>query len=190
MASYLLLRDNKESGPLSLDELVSLGLKPYDLIWIEGRSAAWRYPSEIPELKNFAPVVEEQPYDRFFKKPLETSTPEPVFEEKIKLVAETKPVIEEPVKPKEIFKPKEEKKETVKPQPVISKSQKIEEPGGDTYQDYLPKPRKQVFVSMPNGTKQAVSKPQPQKQAASYSNPEESKTQPERHAASYSNQQE
>jgi hypothetical protein len=66
---YLLLRDNKQSGPYSLDELKAKGLKAYDLVWVEGRSAAWRYPSEIGELSAFAPVVEEQPFDRFFKKP-------------------------------------------------------------------------------------------------------------------------
>ncbi len=71
MANYRLLRNNKESGPFTLDEIVGMGLKPYDLIWVEGRSAAWRYPSEIEDLKSFAPVVEEQPYDRFFKKPEE-----------------------------------------------------------------------------------------------------------------------
>ena len=68
MASYLLLRDNKQKGPYSTQELISLGLKAYDLVWLEGRSAAWRYPSEIEELKPYAPVVEEQPFDRFFKK--------------------------------------------------------------------------------------------------------------------------
>lgn len=68
MASYLLLRDNKESGPFTLDELLHHGLKPYDLIWIKEKSAAWRYPSEIGELKAFAPAVEEQPFDRFYKK--------------------------------------------------------------------------------------------------------------------------
>src|SRR6202000_3327143 len=65
---YLLLRDNKQSGPYSLDELKVKGLKAYDLVWLEGKSAAWRYPSEIEELKAFAPVVEEQPFDRFYKK--------------------------------------------------------------------------------------------------------------------------
>lgn len=69
MSMYRLLRSNKEIGPYSLDEIISLGLKPYDLIWVDGKSAAWRYPSEIPELKPYAPVVEEQPYDRFFKRP-------------------------------------------------------------------------------------------------------------------------
>lgn len=68
MANYILLRNNKESGPFSLEQLTEMGLKAYDLIWIENRSAGWRYPSEIAELKPIAPVVEEQPYDRFYKK--------------------------------------------------------------------------------------------------------------------------
>jgi hypothetical protein len=68
MSQYLLLRDNKQSGPYTFEELTAKGLKAYDLIWIEGKSAAWRYPSEIQELKPFAPVVEEQPYDRFYKR--------------------------------------------------------------------------------------------------------------------------
>src|SRR5436190_22616708 len=80
MPSYRLLRSNKESGPYSLSDLVKLGLKPYDLVWVDGRSAAWRYPSEVAELKEYAPVVEEQPYDRFYKKPSDAETPitEPV----------------------------------------------------------------------------------------------------------------
>jgi hypothetical protein len=69
MNTYLLLRDNKQTGPYTAQDLAAKGLKPYDLVWQEGRSAAWRYPSEIEELKPFAPVVEEQPYDRFYKKP-------------------------------------------------------------------------------------------------------------------------
>lgn len=76
MASYLLLRNNKESGPFTMDELLSSGLKPYDLVWVQGKSAAWRYPSEIQELKPFAPVIEEQPYDRFYKKSKEEQLPE------------------------------------------------------------------------------------------------------------------
>ncbi|RTL59586.1 MAG: hypothetical protein EKK37_07410 [Sphingobacteriales bacterium] len=68
MATYILLRNNKEEGPYVLNDLISKGLKAYDLVWIEGRSAGWRYPSEIEELKAYAPVVEEQPYDRFYKK--------------------------------------------------------------------------------------------------------------------------
>ena len=68
MNTYLLLRSNKQSGPYSLQQLVSLGLKPYDLVWLEGKSAAWRYPSEVDGLKDYAPATEEQPYDRFYKK--------------------------------------------------------------------------------------------------------------------------
>jgi hypothetical protein len=68
MKMYLLLRNNKQSGPHSLDDLRSMGLKAYDLVWLEGKSAAWRYPSEIEELSPFAPIVEEQPFDRFYKK--------------------------------------------------------------------------------------------------------------------------
>src|SRR5579871_2039109 len=69
MTMYLLLRNNKQSGPYSVEDLKSMGLKAYDLVWLEGKSAAWRYPSEIEELSPFAPAVEEQPFDRFYKKP-------------------------------------------------------------------------------------------------------------------------
>ena len=55
---YLLLRDNKQTGPHSLEDLLQLGLKPFDLVWIEGRSAGWSYPSEIDALK---PYVGEAP---------------------------------------------------------------------------------------------------------------------------------
>lgn len=65
---YRLLRNNKEIGPFTTLQLKEMGLKPYDLLWTEGRGAAWQYASEIPELKGFAPVVEEQPYERFFKR--------------------------------------------------------------------------------------------------------------------------
>jgi len=71
---YLLLRNNKQSGPYSLEELKSMGLKAYDLVWLEGKSAAWRYPCEIEELKSFAPAVDEQPFDRFFRRPAPDTT--------------------------------------------------------------------------------------------------------------------
>ena len=69
MQKFLLLRNNKQTGPYSVEELEQMGLKPYDLIWVNGKSAAWRYPGEIDDLKSFAPAVEEQPYDRFYKLP-------------------------------------------------------------------------------------------------------------------------
>lgn len=86
MQQYQLLRDNKESGPYTAASLIEKGLKPYDLIWATGKTAAWQYPSEVSELKAFAPIVEEQPFDRFYKKPqikVVESTPkmqEPVHE--------------------------------------------------------------------------------------------------------------
>ncbi len=69
MSLYRLLRSNKESGPFTQEEMIVKGFKPYDLIWVEGKSAGWRYPSELPEFKAHCPVTEEQPYDRFYKKP-------------------------------------------------------------------------------------------------------------------------
>lgn len=69
MSTYLLLRDNKQTGPHTLDEIRAMGLKKYDLIWVEGKSAAWRYAGEINEMKAFAPEIEEQPFDRFFRRP-------------------------------------------------------------------------------------------------------------------------
>ncbi|HLO80585.1 MAG TPA: hypothetical protein VK166_06485 [Chitinophagaceae bacterium] len=68
MNKYLLLRDNKQTGPHSYEEMLALGFRKYDLVWVEGKSAAWRYPGEINEFKELAPLVEEQPYDRFFKR--------------------------------------------------------------------------------------------------------------------------
>lgn len=57
---------------MRLEDLLEIGLKPYDLVWLPGKSAAWRYPSEIEELQAYAPAVEEQPFDRFYKKEPET----------------------------------------------------------------------------------------------------------------------
>jgi len=68
MINYRLLRDNKESGPYSEEEMIAKGFKPYDLLWAEGKSAGWQYPSEIAAFKKYAPIIEEQPYDRFYKK--------------------------------------------------------------------------------------------------------------------------
>jgi hypothetical protein len=67
MSSYLLLRNNKESGPFTIDEIREMPLKAYDLLWVVGKSAAWRYPGEIPEIKPFAPPVPEQKEDSYRK---------------------------------------------------------------------------------------------------------------------------
>ncbi len=67
MSSYLLLRNNKESGPFTMDEVKSMSLNSYDLIWVVGKSAAWRYPGEIPELKSFVPSTPDPKPDYFRK---------------------------------------------------------------------------------------------------------------------------
>jgi hypothetical protein len=50
---YSLLRNNKQSGPYTLDELLQLSLKPFDLVWVQGKSGGWSYPSEIDALKSY-----------------------------------------------------------------------------------------------------------------------------------------
>jgi len=141
MPSYRLLRSNKESGPYALNDLVALGLKPYDLVWVDGRSAAWRYPSEITELKDYAPAVEEQPYDRFYKKPSETESPikEPAAptnsEKTYQQPAINETFAKEPAR--NIFEKPVENIEVKKTTPEIAKPVQ------------LPEPKKKVFVSMP-----------------------------------------
>jgi hypothetical protein len=142
MPSYRLLRSNKESGPYTLNDLVALGLKPYDLVWVDGRSAAWRYPSEVAELKEYAPAVEEQPYDRFYKKPSEA---EPLIKEPVASANTEKAyqqttvnesfVKEEPAK--NIFEKPVENREVKQSIPEIPKPFQA------------PEPKKKVFVSMP-----------------------------------------
>ena len=56
---YSLLRNNKQSGPHSLDDLKALTLKPFDLIWIEGKSAGWSYPTDIEELKEYVAGINQ-----------------------------------------------------------------------------------------------------------------------------------
>lgn len=51
---YLLLRNNHQTGPYTLDELWQQQLRPTDLVWVDGCSQAWLYPSELEELEVFA----------------------------------------------------------------------------------------------------------------------------------------
>jgi len=44
---YLLLRNNQQTGPFSIGELLQQQLRPSDMIWIEGKSTAWTYLSEL-----------------------------------------------------------------------------------------------------------------------------------------------
>ena len=160
MPSYKLLRSNRESGPYSLNDLVTLGLKPYDLIWVDGRSAAWRYPSEVTELKDFAPAVEEQPYDRFYKKSSESEKPEipisqaPAKEIDVSTHVETPPqkyfIKEETIKQEvvqEVYVKPGQQSVPLKTEDPVKKT--IPEIPDRSYQTYQPQPKKQVFVSMP-----------------------------------------
>jgi|GEM_PF-1065504 len=54
-ARYYLLRNNQESGPFSLDELLQQCLLPGDLLWVEGRSQNWQEPFDIAEVKAALP---------------------------------------------------------------------------------------------------------------------------------------
>jgi hypothetical protein len=44
---YLILRNNQQTGPFTIGELLQQQLKPSDMIWIEGKSTAWTYLSEL-----------------------------------------------------------------------------------------------------------------------------------------------
>ncbi|RYZ21620.1 MAG: hypothetical protein EOO16_12340 [Chitinophagaceae bacterium] len=52
---YYLLRNNRETGPFLLGELLQQCLLPGDLVWVEGRSQYWHQPSEVPEIENALP---------------------------------------------------------------------------------------------------------------------------------------
>ncbi|WP_415159907.1 hypothetical protein [Parafilimonas sp.] len=60
MKVYRLLRNNREEGPFTAEELIQKSLRPYDLIWVDGGSAAWRYPGEMAQFKQYAPLPEEE----------------------------------------------------------------------------------------------------------------------------------
>lgn len=126
-----------------MSDLVTLGLKPYDLIWVEGRSAAWRYPSEISELKEYAPTIEEQPYDRFFKKPSDNGAAKkldsPVHEE-IKSAQKT---VNEDFVGKDLLQTRINPEQSPGVKTVVPETEDF--PG----QTYQPQPQKKVFVSMP-----------------------------------------
>lgn len=130
MSNYLLLRNNRETGPFSLENLVQMGLKPYDLIWVDGKSAAWRYPGEIPELKPYAPALEEQPFDRFFKKPEPAVAAIPEKPVEAGPVPQQAPSVPEPVPSFSDYESR------YIPQSTPSQSEQ---------------PRRSVFVTMPKG---------------------------------------
>src|SRR6478609_8844557 len=54
---YRLLQNNEESGPFTIGELLGQNLRPTDMLWIEGRSTAWCYPSEIELFPSAEPEI-------------------------------------------------------------------------------------------------------------------------------------
>ena len=48
---YLLLRNNTQLGPFSIEELLEQEILPTDLVWVEGKSLAWSYASELNLLR-------------------------------------------------------------------------------------------------------------------------------------------
>lgn len=54
---YLLLRNNQQTGPFTIGELLQQQLRPSDMIWVEGKSTAWTYLSEL-ELIPFVKVTD------------------------------------------------------------------------------------------------------------------------------------
>jgi len=116
---YLLLRSNKKTGPYSLEELVQLNLKPFDLVWVEGRSAAWQYPFEIPALQ---PYVPETPQAEVPFQPVATAameekfapaqSPQPPKTETPKRVFVSVPKTYQPASEQTIYENKEEAKLT------------------------------------------------------------------------------
>jgi hypothetical protein len=58
---YRLLRNNVQSGPFTIDELLQQQLQHADLIWVEGKSHAWSPLSDM-ELKPFeeTPIVAQR----------------------------------------------------------------------------------------------------------------------------------
>jgi hypothetical protein len=55
MKMYQLLRDNVRSGPYTVECLTQMNLKTFDLIWVDNESIMWKYPSEVAELRQYAP---------------------------------------------------------------------------------------------------------------------------------------
>ncbi|MCO5241983.1 MAG: hypothetical protein M9904_18235 [Chitinophagaceae bacterium] len=58
MKTYQLLRNNQMMGYYTKTCLLQIGLQPLDLLWIEGESITWKYPSELEELSAYVPQAE------------------------------------------------------------------------------------------------------------------------------------
>ena len=101
---YLLLRSNQQTGPFSLEELLQFDLKPYDLIWIEGRSAGWYYPQEIPALQPFLSFLKQSSTPASIQPSVAKPAP-PAGPKKIFVSMPSNPVKEEPTPKPSFFQP-------------------------------------------------------------------------------------
>lgn len=88
--TYILLRNNSESTPLSIEDLKRIGLLPTDLLWVECQSVCWQHPQEIIELKQLVPpTAQPQPKpatDELLEKyapPVENETPTPTEKNRV-----------------------------------------------------------------------------------------------------------
>ena len=102
--SYILLRNNRESAPLYLEDLQQIGLKPSDLIWVECQSVGWRGPNEIAELKTL--LTEENNQDiKNNSDPTIEDIPESIDALPLKNIEKKQEFVENP--PREVFLEKE-----------------------------------------------------------------------------------
>jgi hypothetical protein len=91
---YKLLRDSQQSGPHTLGELTQLGLKPFDMVWADGRTPGWVYAYEIEALAPLLTEEQQEPVEAVSVAVVEAeatiATPDPA-------PADTAPAPEEPV---------------------------------------------------------------------------------------------
>jgi hypothetical protein len=137
--SYILLRDNKESNALSIEELQEIGLKETDLIWIECQSMDWRSPLEIAELKSLITANNYSNKNKKAEEPVAKEEPNgKILQEKKKIISQiADPGVKDPEKynrPEPAILPAFEKKEihrqsNVNAAPEVIKEQYRRYPG-------------------------------------------------------------
>ena len=91
---YKLLRNSQQSGPHTLGELTQLGLKPFDMVWADGRTPGWVYAYEIEAL---APLLTEEKQDPVEAEPVAVAEAEAAVAAADPAAADPPPALEEPV---------------------------------------------------------------------------------------------
>jgi hypothetical protein len=173
MQLYRLLRNNKETGPFTAEQLLSNGFKPYDLVWAEGKSAGWRYPSELPEFATIVPAVEEDLFTSFYKKP--AAKKEPAVQKSSPSVENTMAQAAISSTPVEQTEGKKEAKEPVLLPEVIATTQPVVvSTSSKKVHISLPKVSGKVAatVSTPTQKQDTVASNSPTSKIVAYSTPE------------------